>query len=224
MHTQLDLDVACRASLPEGPKILAANHPTTTDPFYLLTLTQEQMNIMVTGATFEVPGFGAYLRAAGHVPVVAGSGGTTVEAAIRLLKEGGVVGIFPEGALSPLEFGESSTIGELGFCKARSGVARIALETGVPVIPVGISLDPTRIEVREIEVREIEVESGVETARLYLNGPYAMTVGEPMTLEGDINDWDEVKMQAQRVMDRIAALSRESQARLRAVPLRASET
>ena len=139
------MDVQWRAPLPEGPKILAANHPTTTDPFFILTLLSEQTSVLVTGGAFEVPLFGAYLRRAGHVPVLRDSGGATIREATDLLRSGRTVAIFPEGALSPLE-------GGIGFHRPRSGVARLALATGAPVIPIGIGLQQERIRTVDVEM------------------------------------------------------------------------
>jgi 1-acyl-sn-glycerol-3-phosphate acyltransferase len=197
-----DMDVVKHAPLPEGPKIIAANHPTTTDPFFILTVVSEQMSVLVSGGIFEVPVFGRYLRLAGHVPVVHNSGGATIEAARRLLEAGRTLAIFPEGALSPLE-------GGLGFHRPHSGVARLALSTGAPVIPVGIHLERERI--RFVETK---VDGESEVGRLYLRGPYAMTVGEPMRFRGDVEDWEYVRSVSERIMQRIIRLSRESALRV----------
>jgi 1-acyl-sn-glycerol-3-phosphate acyltransferase len=199
----LKMDVAQSGDWPDGPKIIAANHPTTTDPFLLLTAVPEQMSILVTGMAFEVPGFGGYLRSAQHIPVHQGRGRLAIEQAVEQLERGRTIGIFPEGALSPLA-------GGLGFHRAHTGVARLALRTGAPVIPVGICLDPARI-------RQTRVEAGgkSETARWYLNGPYAVTVGKAIHLDGEIEDWATVRSASQYVMREIARLARQSDQRIR---------
>ena len=61
----VNMDIKFEAPLPEGPKILVANHPTTTDPFFLSLLSGEPILIPVTGMAFEVPIFGNLLRSAG---------------------------------------------------------------------------------------------------------------------------------------------------------------
>jgi 1-acyl-sn-glycerol-3-phosphate acyltransferase len=205
-RTMLRMDMQWRALLPSGPKILAANHPTTTDPFLILTLLPEQISVLVTGGAFEIPGFGAYLRRAGHIPVIRDSGGATVRAAQAHLEAGRTMAIFPEGALSPLA-------GGLGFHRPHSGVARLALATGAPVIPVGIGLDP-------IKIRFVDVEVGVtsEEGRFYTGGPCAITVGGPMSFKGDVEDWDYVRLVSGRIMDRIAHLSRDSAGRIKPSP------
>lgn len=204
VRAKLQLSVVRLEALPVGPKVFAANHPTTTDPFYLLGMVRERVSMLVTNEVFRVPVFGTYLRLAGHVPVVRGGGGWTVQEGVRLLRAGRSVAIFPEGALSPLQ-------GGIGFHRAHSGVARLAMRTGSPVIPVGIALDPGRVQRIEVAPDGEPVE-----ARLYLRGPYAVTVGRPMHLEGDVSDWERVRLASSHVMQRIAQLSRESARRLRA--------
>lgn len=205
----LRMDVAWEAPVPRGPKILAPNHPTTTDPFYVMTLTQEPVSILVTGAAFEVPLFGRYLDAAGHVPVAKGEGAmpaarrATFEAARTLLEEGRNVAIFPEGSLSP-ENG--------GLCRPRTGAARLALITGAPVIPVGIAMLPERV--RRFEP---EIQGQKELGRLYLRGPYAMTVGRPLWLHGDVEDWAYVRREMEWIMAHIARLRQCSQDRIAAL-------
>jgi len=82
-RARLKMDIQWHAPPSGGPNIFAANHPTTTDPFYILTLLSEPVSMLVTAAAFEVAGFGPYLRAAGHVAAVRGSSGATVEAVAR---------------------------------------------------------------------------------------------------------------------------------------------
>ena len=160
----------------------------------------EQTSCLISETLFKVPTFGRYLEAAGHIPVVDGNGRAAFEEAKRLLRAGQTVTIFPEGSISPLEG---------GFYPARTGVARLALSTGAPVIPVGIHLDRERIQ--RIET---VVDGKTEVGTWYLHGPYAMTVGEPMVLRGSIDDWPHVRDQAQQVMRRIARLSHESALRM----------
>jgi len=199
--TLLKMDVQWHAPLPVGAKILAANHPTTTDPFLLMGLAPEPINILITEMCFQVPVLGQILRQAGHVPVIDGKGRTAFDEAAKLLKAGHTVGIFPEGALSPLAG---------GVCPPHTGVARLALSTGAPIIPVGICLQR-----EHIHFRETTVGGKTETARFYLHGPYAVTIGEPMRFEGNVEDREFVRSVSQRIMRRISLLSRESAQRIR---------
>jgi len=196
----LKMDIAWHTPLPGGPKIIAANHPTTADPIWITRLTSEPMHILITEMCFKVPLVGRSLRMAGHVPVVDGNGRAAFEEACRLLKDGQTVTIFPEGALSPLD-------GSTG--KPHTGVARLALTAGVPVIPVGIHLQRERIR-----FVETTVDGKTETARWYPRGPYTMTAGEPMRFDGAVEDRDYVRAASERIMQRIAQLARESARRM----------
>jgi len=196
----LDVDIQWRAALLEGPKILAPNHPTTTDPLYLLALLSEPASFVITAAAFDIPGVGAYLRSTGHVPAIRGSGGATVNAIANQVEAGRNVVIFPEGALSPLAG---------GFHRPHSGVARVALRTGAPVIPVGIGLQRDRIR-----VTEARVDGDTATGLFYPSGPYAMTLGRPLYFGGDARDRERTRAVAGHIMNHIRNLVHESQDRI----------
>ncbi|NDJ52125.1 MAG: 1-acyl-sn-glycerol-3-phosphate acyltransferase [Chloroflexi bacterium] len=196
----LGMSLVKQADLPEGPKILAANHPTTTDPFYLLAVPEEPLTILITQMAFDAPVFGSYLHAAGHIPVVEGQGREAFEAALARLQAGGTIGVFPEGALSPRE-------GGLG--RGHTGAVRLARMADVPIVPIGIHLSRKR-------VRYVETTYGERTAeaRWYTSGPYAMTVGEALWLDGDHEDRPYVRQQTQRLMEHIRGLAAVSRWRL----------
>jgi 1-acyl-sn-glycerol-3-phosphate acyltransferase len=198
----LELDLQYLAMLPAGAKVIAANHPTTTDPFLLMGLSDEPIHILITNMCFQVPVLGRFLAGAGHIPVVTGGGRRAFEAALALLRDGKTVGIFPEGALSPLD-GCSGP--------AHSGVARLAIAAGVPVIPAGIALQR-----EHIHFKEARAGAEVQTSRLYFGGPYAVTLGRPVYLSGSIEDHAGVRRSAEEVMGEIASLAQISARRLRA--------
>jgi len=198
--TLLDVEVCYAAALPAGPKIFAANHPTTLDPFLLLTVTREEVSILVTEFCLQLPVFGHYLHSAGHIRVVHNNGRPAFDEAVQRLKDGHSVGIFPEGALSPLGG---------GVCRARTGVARLALATGAPIIPVGIALQRERLHFRETHAGPESI-----TARWYFGGAYVMTVGEPLIFKGDEEDRAYVRSATDQVMQRIVSLAAESETRL----------
>lgn len=200
---RLDMDVCWQASLPSGPKIIAPNHPTTIDPFLMLTLFSEQVSILVTGAAFDVPVFGSVLRRSGHIPVVEGDGGTAFEEAKRLLAAGRTLVVFPEGSLS--ERGG-------GLKGLRTGAVRLALSTGAPIVPVGIQLDWERVH----RVRITEKGRAVE-GRLYWRGPYAITVGAPSYWRGDVHDRPCVRSMTNQLLRQIGKLCHQSAIRVEKV-------
>jgi 1-acyl-sn-glycerol-3-phosphate acyltransferase len=194
------MDVLFHMPLPAGPKIIAANHPATTDPFYVAVMLRQQSFILINNLLFQVPVLGSYLRASSHIPVMAGAGQEAIDAALEHLRDGHNVIIFPEGDLSPLEG---------GFQKPRTGVARLALASGAPVIPVGVHLQRERVRLIQSTVR-----GEVNVGRWYLRGPYHQTVGNPMRFNGDLEDRDLVRSVAGRIMNRIIELSHESRNRM----------
>lgn len=192
----LHTDFVQQAPLPAGPRIYAANHPTTVDPFLLPAFVAEPVSLLVTEMAFNVPLFGAYMRKIGHIPVRAGRGREAFDEALACLAAGRSVGIFPEGALSPEEG---------GLCPPRTGAARLALISGAPIVPLGIDLDR-----RRVRYLPTEIEGDTATARVVTRGPYAVTMGAPLWLRGSVEDRPQVVAEAERIMRHIAGLAQES--------------
>jgi 1-acyl-sn-glycerol-3-phosphate acyltransferase len=198
--TMLKMDVLLHEKLNDGAKIIAANHPSTTDPFFVAAMLRRQSFILINDLLFQVPMLGEYLRRSGHIPVIPGQGQAALDAALEHLQAGHTVMIFPEGEISPLTG---------GFHKPRTGVARLALMSGAPVYPVGIRLLPERIHSIQSTIR-----GKSEYGHWYLRGPYAITVGRPLHFTGDIEDHPRVHNVAETVMHHIIELAYESENRL----------
>jgi len=196
----LKMDVHWKSPRPHGPLILAANHPSTTDPAFVTTLVEEQASILILETLFKVPLFGRSLRMSGHIPVVPGRGQAALDEATRLLKAGRTIIIFPEGVISPAD---GSPL------HGHTGVARLALETGAPVIPVGIGLDQ-----KHVQWLETVVEGKREPGAWYLHGPYAITAGHALRFSGNSQDRELVRRVTDHIMLHIAGLAQESAARL----------
>jgi 1-acyl-sn-glycerol-3-phosphate acyltransferase len=195
------LDVSGHERIPAGGKLVIANHPSTNDPFCLTLLFPQPLDMLLTESAFHMPVFGAYLRRAGQVCVAAGDGRRAFEDAQRRLEAGRSVAIFPEGNVTPFD-GRALT--------PRRGAARLALLTGMPVVPIGIAL-------RRERIRHTRSSLGRRTLNgyWYLRGPYAMTVGEPVRFHSEASDDERVGEVLTAMMNRVAALSRESERRLR---------
>ncbi|TDA67933.1 MAG: 1-acyl-sn-glycerol-3-phosphate acyltransferase [Chloroflexi bacterium] len=202
--TALKMDVHRQEQLPAGAKIIAANHPSTTDPFFVASMLRTQSFILINNLLFQVPVLGEYLRRSGHIPVIAGSGQAALDVALEHLAQGHTVMIFPEGDLSP-ENG--------GFQDPRTGVARLALLSGAPVIPVGIYLQ--RSLCRTIRSK---VKGNDEYGRWYLHGPYNITVGQPLHFRGDVENRPYVRTVAETVMHHIIEMARLSEQRMTQTP------
>jgi 1-acyl-sn-glycerol-3-phosphate acyltransferase len=117
--------------IPEGAAVIAANHPSYLDPVLLSLQVKRPIRFMAWDALFRVPLLGALVRLFGAFPVDvrAGRGGEAYDAACALLREGELVGIFPEGKRSREGWMEP---------ELRAGAARLALDTGAPLVPATI--------------------------------------------------------------------------------------
>lgn len=195
----LDMDIHQKSPFPAGAKIIAPNHPSTTDPFFVAAMLGHQSHILIKDVLFNVPLLGTYLKQSGHIKVAAGQGQEALDRALELLKAGKTVMIFPEGKVSPLGG---------GYNKARSGVARLAIASGAPVYPVGIHLVKDRIQTIQSTVKGKR-----EIGYWYLRGPYNITIGKPLRFCGDVEDHDQVREVAHQVMLKIMRLAYESEQR-----------
>ncbi len=120
-----------RSQIPmQGAAIVASNHRSFLDPFVVGTMAHRQMYYVAKREIFEMHPLIAWaMTSVGAFPVARGYGDNEMmETARQLLNRGEVVLIFPEGT--------RRRPGPLG--KPRRGCAMLALECGVPVVPVAI--------------------------------------------------------------------------------------
>ncbi|KQO17426.1 lysophospholipid acyltransferase family protein [Paenibacillus sp. Leaf72] len=111
----------------DGPVILCANHVSNFDPPTVGVKVPRKVHYMAKAELFKIPVFGPLIRAFGAFPVKRGGvSKEAIKSAITLLKEGNVMGIFPEGS-------RRNQGGE-----AKKGAAMIALRSNAVVIPVAI--------------------------------------------------------------------------------------
>jgi 1-acyl-sn-glycerol-3-phosphate acyltransferase len=123
-------------NIPEhGGALLASNHLSVADSFFLPLMLQRRIYFMAKREYFTQPGLAGWLKksfftAIGQVPVERGSSAAraALDTCNRLLREDKLVGIYPEGTRSP----------DGRLFKGKTGVARMALESQVPVIPVAM--------------------------------------------------------------------------------------
>jgi len=118
--------------LPKGTKIIAANHPNATDSFHLVPILSETPHFLMRSNLFSKPIIGWLLNQAGQIQV-ADKGTTPFQQACTLLQMGKTIVIYPEGRLNP----------RYEKIKGKSGAIRLALESGAPIIPLGIYV-PTK--------------------------------------------------------------------------------
>lgn len=151
--------------IPAGPKIIIANHANVTDGFMLPFILQEQLHYFIQEETFSVPLIGKLLALADQIPVVIGQGRDAIDAAREKLAQGNSVVIFPEGKLNHAR----------SFHRAGAGAALLALESAVPVVPVGFFVPDAhtrKIVTSKIHERET-------TGQWQFGGTCFINIGEP---------------------------------------------
>ncbi|WP_055612062.1 lysophospholipid acyltransferase family protein [Streptomyces phaeochromogenes] len=129
----------------EGPAILASNHLSFSDSFFLPAVLDRKVTFIAKAEYFTTPGVkgrmtAAFFKGVGQLPVDRSGGRGAGEAAIKsgvdVIERGELFGIYPEGTRSP--------DGRLYRGKP-GGLARVALATGAPVIPVAM-IDTEKIQ------------------------------------------------------------------------------
>lgn len=117
----------------DGGFIVAANHATNIDPLTFAHFLWDNgvvPRILAKDSLFGVPVLGAVLRATGQIPVSRGTAtaGRSLDAAAQALATGECVAVFPEGTLTREP--------DLWPMQGKTGVARLALTSKAPVVPV----------------------------------------------------------------------------------------
>jgi 1-acyl-sn-glycerol-3-phosphate acyltransferase len=114
-----------------GPVILAPNHVAFCDSLFVPLVVRRRVTFVAKSEYFDRRRTAWFFRAVGQIPMRR-EGGSASERALAAARDvlvaGGVLGIYPEGTRSP----------DGRLYKGHTGVARVALGCGVPVVPVGV--------------------------------------------------------------------------------------
>ena len=165
----------------EGALIVAANHLSNWDPPFLGTFLQHEVCYMAKEELFKNPIFAAAIRALHVFPVKRGTADkTAIKHAVKLLKEGQCLGIFPEGT--------RSKTGKIG--KAEPGVALIAAMTKAPIVPALI-----------VDTNKIFGDKWFPQL--------TVVYGKPMCFEGNIKDKEALAEFSQSIMVEVEKLHSE---------------
>ncbi|RZS89530.1 1-acyl-sn-glycerol-3-phosphate acyltransferase [Motilibacter rhizosphaerae] len=201
----------------EGAAILASNHLSFSDSFFLPLVVPRRTTFMAKAEYFDTPGLKGrltawFFRGVGATPVDR-SGGRASEAALRtglrVLEAGELFGIYPEGTRSP----------DGRLYRGRTGVARLALEARVPVIPVAmidtekvqppgqVLPKPGRVGIRIGEPLDFSRYYGLESDRFVLRS----VTDEIMYALMRLSDQEYVDIYASSVKGRAAAAAAAAQ-------------
>ena len=181
------LEVSGNISLPKGPKIIAANHTNGSDPLYLPFLTAEKLHCLFQKGLYSIPILGWLLNKTDQICVDRANGRPAFERACSLLKQGATIAIFPEGRL---------------VCRgarknAKSGVVRLALEAGVPIIPLGFY-----VRSQDLITLSIPWNNNIPPGDWQIAGKCFARFGEPWNPDPE----KPVALQTEELMERIYAL------------------
>src|SRR3954469_5395131 len=111
----------------DGPAILASNHVSFCDSIFLPLVLKRRITFVAKAEYFEDPKTAWFFRAVGQIPINRGGGSASqraLDSAREVLEGGGLFGIYPEGTRSP----------DGRLYKGKTGVARLAVKTGAPVL------------------------------------------------------------------------------------------
>jgi 1-acyl-sn-glycerol-3-phosphate acyltransferase len=152
-------------NLPVGPGILAFNHVSVLDGPCLAIETsirgKRELRFLVAAEMFKILFFGWVVRAFDQIPIRRGEGDeAALDEAIDTVRAGALAAIAPEGRVNEYP---------ANLLRIRSGLARIAIPTGAPVIPVGIWGTQSRWP-----------RSGPNLRMLWRRKPLAIVYGEPL--------------------------------------------
>ena len=126
-----------RENIPHtGPAILVSNHTSAGDTFLLPAMITRRLTFPAKLELFHGRGFKGrlltwFLKSIGQVPLDRSGGrasASSMDPVVQVLRDGQLLGIYPEGTRSP----------DGRLYKGKTGVARLVLKAGVPVIPVGM--------------------------------------------------------------------------------------
>lgn len=200
-----------RENLPDrGAAMLASNHLSFSDSFFLAVVLNRPLTYLAKSDYFTGRGVKGYFtklffNGVGQVPVDR-SGGRSAESVVltatRLLGDGALLGIYPEGTRSP-----NGTL-----YRGRTGAARMALEAKVPIVPVAMintyEIQPPGVikpRLRRVGIRvgkplTFDRYEGLEDDRFILRSVTDEVMYELMTLSGQ----EYVDMYATRAKELIA--------------------
>lgn len=137
LRAYFDVEVTGQAMVPRsGPAIIVANHISASDEVFTPLAARRQIFYFAKSEYFTGTGVrgkvtASVFQALGQIPVEREdprAASQTIDVGVKVLAEGKALGIYPEGTRSP----------DGRLHKFRTGVARLALRSGAPVIPVGL--------------------------------------------------------------------------------------
>ena len=168
---------------PKGGLIVVSNHQSNMDPPLIMASLPRRVYFMAKRGIFNGPIISTLLKAYGTFPLNRDGGDLqAIQWSLKMLDSGQVIGIFPEGTRSPG-----------GMRKGIPGIAMIALKSGVPILPIGM----TGTE-----------RTGPPWQVAMPTGEFRVKIGQPFSLpviEGRVSR-EQLQSMTDMIMERVAAL------------------
>jgi len=183
----------------DGGMIFAVNHISEADPLVVAHFVFDAgrwPQFLAKSSLFKIFAFGPFLRAVKQIPVYRGTSDAakSLEAAAAAIRAGDAIIIYPEGT-TPKQ-------GDLWPQRGKTGIARLYLETGVPVVPV-VTWGPQRL-----------IDPRTRKARIRPGTPVTVVAGPPV----DLSRWQGAEPTAANlyaITDEIMTVLRDMLAKVR---------
>lgn len=123
------LKVTGQENIPQdSPFIIVANHSSLLDPVILGVSIRPKVIFVAAAYLFKIGWLGYLLRKANSIPVQGENDISSLKRALKILREGRILGIFPEGGIDR----------QKDNLPVRAGAAYLAAKVGVPIVPIKI--------------------------------------------------------------------------------------
>lgn len=172
----------------KGPALVVCNHRSWTDPVYTAIEIERPINFLAASFNFFIPVVGWVFKNAGVIPLYPEGGERnepSLRKCVRLLKKGELVGVYPEGMQNFLDPGGEK------IKRFFTGFARIALSTGVNIIPMAIiakkeSMANKYVDKFMKQFMRTQVPAGVDMSIFKIiayEEEVLIRIGEPISIE-----------------------------------------
>ncbi|MBU4227218.1 1-acyl-sn-glycerol-3-phosphate acyltransferase [bacterium] len=155
------LKVTGQEDIPQdGPFIIVANHSSLLDPVILGISVRPKVIFIAAAYLFKIGWLGYMLRQLNSIPVQRENDIKAIKQSLKILKRGGVLGIFPEGGIDR----------QKNNLPVRAGAAYLATKIGVPIVPIRIkgadkALPRGAKFIRSLHKIEVEIKKPIYCSR-----------------------------------------------------------
>ena len=158
------LKVTGQQNIPQdSPFIIVANHSSLLDPVILGVSVKPKIIFIAAAYLFEICWLGYLLRKANSIPIYRENNINNIKSikqALKILQQGGVLGIFPEGGIDR----------QKNNLPIRAGAAYLATKVGVPIVPIRIKGTDKALPrgakfIRSLNKIEVEIKKPIYCSR-----------------------------------------------------------